>query len=134
MRPGAGDDADHQRRMHETLALYLYARITGTGILLYEFRRNDRAGPFARRTLNDYEPPGRKLAMVRHAGGDAQNIPDFAFIRPRAMHGKYGYRSPRFQQFEHGVQIRPRIHDRSFTVNSSRSRGRCSVCRTARMP
>jgi diguanylate cyclase (GGDEF)-like protein len=73
MRLGEADHADDQRRVSEALLLDVDLGRSGLRVFPRKHLCDDLAGAHARVTLENDEPPRRKLAMIGHPRADSQN-------------------------------------------------------------
>ena len=69
---GTGNDADHQWRQRQAVALDGKPLIIGGGVIRLEEFGDGRSGYHPPFPLENDEPPRRQLSVVGHAGADAE--------------------------------------------------------------
>jgi hypothetical protein len=62
----------------------------------------------------DHEPPGRQLAVVRHSGGQAQQVGQLGVVGARRGQAHGGRRAPLGQEVQHRLRRFDRQHFAKF--------------------
>ena len=82
----AGDRRNDQRRAGEAAQLLCSGGLVQIGLVCKADLKREPACTVARSPREDQEPPGRELAMIRHARGDRQDCGEFVSARSRPSH------------------------------------------------